>query len=30
MLRALMTTQPLTREYRAQWKYYGDVPPAKQ
>jgi len=30
MLRALMTTQPLTREYRAEWKYYGDVPPAKQ
>ena len=30
MLRALMTTQPLTRDYRAQWKYYGDVPAAKQ
>ena len=30
MLRALMTSQPLARDYRAQWKYYGDVPPAKQ
>ena len=30
MLRALMTSQPLTREYRAQWKYYGDAPPARQ
>ena len=30
MLRALMTSQPLTREYRAQWKYYGDVPAARQ
>ena len=29
MLRALMTSQPLTRDYRAQWKYYGDVPAAK-
>ena len=28
MLRALMTSQPLTRDYRAQWKYYGDVPAA--
>jgi uncharacterized protein (DUF885 family) len=30
MLRALMTTQPLTREYRTQWKYYGDVTPSRQ
>jgi uncharacterized protein (DUF885 family) len=30
MLRALMTTQPLTREYRTQWKYYGDVVPSRQ
>lgn len=30
MLRALMTAQPLTRDYRAQWKYYGDVPAARQ
>jgi uncharacterized protein (DUF885 family) len=28
MLRALMTSQSLTRDYRAQWKYYGDVPAA--
>ena len=28
MLRALMTSQPLTREHRAQWKFYGDVPAA--
>jgi hypothetical protein len=27
MLRALMTTQPLTRDYRARWTYYGDVLP---
>jgi uncharacterized protein (DUF885 family) len=25
MLRALLTTQPLSRDYRAQWKYYGEV-----
>ena len=25
MLRAALTDQPLTRDYRAQWKYYGDV-----
>jgi len=24
-LRALLTDQPLTRDYKAQWKYYGDV-----
>jgi uncharacterized protein (DUF885 family) len=30
MLRALMTAQPLTRDYRAQWKFYGDVPAARQ
>jgi uncharacterized protein (DUF885 family) len=30
MLRALMTSQPLTREYRAHWKYYDDVPVARQ
>jgi hypothetical protein len=29
MLRALMTAQPLTRDYRAQWKYYGDVAAAR-
>jgi hypothetical protein len=29
MLRALMTSQPLTRDYTAQWKYYGEVPAAK-
>ena len=30
MLRAVLTPQPLSRDYRAQWKFYGDVPPAKQ
>ena len=30
MLRAVLTTQPLAREYQAQWKYYGEVPPARQ
>ena len=25
MLRAALAGQPLAREYRAQWKYYGDV-----
>jgi uncharacterized protein (DUF885 family) len=25
MLRAALTTQPLAREYRAQWKYYGEI-----
>jgi uncharacterized protein (DUF885 family) len=30
MLRAVLTPQPLARDYRAQWKFYGDVPPAKQ
>lgn len=29
MVRALLTNQPLTRNYRAQWKFYGDVPAAK-
>jgi uncharacterized protein (DUF885 family) len=29
MLRAALTAQPLSRDYRAQWKYYGDVPPAR-
>ena len=29
MLRALLTSQPLTRDYKAQWKYYGEVPGAK-
>jgi len=29
MLRAVLTPQPLTRDYRAHWKFYGDVPPAK-
>jgi uncharacterized protein (DUF885 family) len=27
MLRAALTDQPLTREYRAQWQYYGDLAP---
>jgi hypothetical protein len=30
MLRAVLTGQPLTPDYRAAWKYYGEVPPAKQ
>jgi uncharacterized protein (DUF885 family) len=30
MLRAVLTPQPLTRDYRSRWKFYGDVPPAKQ
>ena len=30
MLRALMTTQPLTREYRAQWRYYGELSDTRQ
>jgi hypothetical protein len=30
MLRAVLTAQPLTPDYRAAWKYYGEVPPAKQ
>jgi uncharacterized protein (DUF885 family) len=25
MVRALLTSQPLIRDYRAQWKYYGEV-----
>ena len=25
MLRALLTNQRLTRDYRSQWRYYGDV-----
>jgi uncharacterized protein (DUF885 family) len=25
MVRALLINQPLTRDYRAQWKFYGDV-----
>jgi len=29
-LRAVLTPQPLARDYRAQWKFYGDVPPARQ
>jgi uncharacterized protein (DUF885 family) len=29
MLRAILTAQPLTRDYRAQWKYYGEVQPAR-
>jgi len=28
MLRAVLTPQPLARDYRAQWKFYGDVPAA--
>jgi uncharacterized protein (DUF885 family) len=30
MLRALLTPQPLSPDYRARWKFYGDVPPARQ
>jgi uncharacterized protein (DUF885 family) len=26
MMRALLTRQPLTRDYSAGWKYYGDLP----
>jgi hypothetical protein len=29
MVRALVANQPLTRDYRAQWKFYGEVPEAK-
>ncbi|HSC26989.1 MAG TPA: DUF885 family protein [Vicinamibacterales bacterium] len=29
MLRALMTGEPLTRDYRAQWRYYGEVQAAR-
>ena len=29
MLRAVLTGRPLTRDYRAQWLFYGDVPAAK-
>lgn len=29
MMRAALTAQPLTRDYAARWKYYGDVPAAK-
>ena len=29
MLRAVLTGRPLTRDYRAQWMFYGDVPAAK-
>jgi len=29
MLRAAMTGEPLSRDYRAQWKYYGEVAAAK-
>jgi hypothetical protein len=25
MLRVLMTDQPLSRDYAANWRYYGDV-----
>jgi uncharacterized protein (DUF885 family) len=28
MLRALVTDQPLTREHRARWRFYGDMPAA--
>jgi uncharacterized protein (DUF885 family) len=30
MLRAGMTAQPLTRDYRSHWRYYGEVPAARQ
>ena len=29
MLRAVLAGRPLTREYRAQWRFYGEVPAAK-
>jgi hypothetical protein len=29
MLRGVLTPQPLERDYRALWKFYGDVPPAQ-
>jgi uncharacterized protein (DUF885 family) len=29
MLRAVLTPEPLERNYRAQWKFYGNVPPAR-
>ena len=29
VLRAVLTGRPLTRDYRAQWRFYGDVPAAK-
>jgi uncharacterized protein (DUF885 family) len=29
VLRAVLTGRPLTRDYRAQWMFYGDVPAAK-
>jgi len=29
MLRALLASRPLTRDYRAQWMFYGNVPAAK-
>ena len=29
VLRAVLTGRPLTRDYRAQWLFYGDVPAAK-
>lgn len=29
MMRAALTAQPLTRDFAARWKYYGDVPAAK-
>ena len=29
ILRAVLDGRPLTRDYRAQWRFYGDVPAAK-
>jgi len=29
MLRALLANRPVTRDYRAQWMFYGNVPAAK-
>ena len=29
ILRALLGNKPLARDYRAQWKFYGDIPEAK-
>jgi len=29
VLRAVLTGRPLTRDYRAGWRFYGEVPAAK-
>jgi hypothetical protein len=30
MMRAALAAQPLTRDYTAQWKYYGPLTAARQ